>query len=246
MYPITKRMLILVTVSLFLIGSFNHVQATGQAFVDMNKELESIKKEELLKAEEQKALDAEKKRYNDTDELIKGAENRFKEEVNQWQAELNSYKAERDRRSAETAQHNASKPDPRNQAAVNVYNAEAARLNAWRDRLNEQYNRIEERRKTLVEKGNGLKQARENLNKAVMEWAAKQKRLNNDLEVLRAKNESLRQRFVGTCQQMLRDPSTKDEALKLGCGNVQFDGANPNLPPLADKDIKPPFRAQQQ
>jgi hypothetical protein len=90
-----------------------------------------------------------------------------------------------------------------------------------------------------------LKQARENLNKAVLEWTAKQKRLNNDFEVLRAKNENLRQRFVGTCQQMLRDPNTRDEALKLGCGNVQFDGANPNLPPLQDKDIKPPFRAQQ-
>lgn len=245
MYPLIKKILLLSIVSLFLFSSFINAQASNQVFIDMNKELESIKKEELLKAEEQKALDSEKRRYNDTDELIKGAENRFREEVNQWQAELNSYKAERDRRSAETQQHNGWKPDSRNNAAVNSYNAEAARLNAWRDRLEAQYNKIKDRRKTLIEKSNGLKQARENLNKAVLEWTAKQKRLNNDFEVLRAKNENLRQRFVGTCQQMLRDPNTKDEALKLGCGNVQFDGANPNLPPLQDKDIKPPFRAQQ-
>ena len=245
MYPLKKKVLLLAIVSLFFIGSLNDAQSSNQVFIDMNKELESVKKEELAKAEEQKALDAEKRRYNDTDELIKGAEYRFREEVNQWQAELNSYKAERDKRSAETQQHNSWKPDSSNNAAVNSYNAEAARLNAWRDRLEAQYNRIEDRRKTLIEKSNGLKQARENLNKAVLEWTAKQKRLNNDFEVLRAKNENLRQRFVGTCQQMLRDPNTRDEALKLGCGNVQFDGANPNLPPLQDKDIKPPFRAQQ-
>jgi hypothetical protein len=244
MFCAMKRILLLAVMSVFFIGSFAFAQTPNQIFVDMKEELDRIEQDKQVKAEEQKALDAEKKRLTDTDELLKASEKRLKEEINQWQPEANRYKAERDRRKAETDRHNSWKPDPRNRAAVDSYNAEAARLNAWRDRLEGQRVKIQERLKTLIAKRDGLKQARENLNKAVLNWTAKQKRLNNDLEVLRAKTENLRQRFLGTCQQLLRDPNTKDEALKLGCGNVQFDAANPNLPVLEDKDIKPPFKSQ--
>lgn len=183
---------------------------------------------------EQSTLDAEKQQLIEMEKTYKETVRIFNEKARQLDSDISALDAEIAQKISMTKQHNENKPNPYNHDAVNSYNAEANRLDAWRDRLAIKNKDIQRRIDDEKFVANGLKNSREKYNEFVVIWAAKLKSLNNKWDEHWAKVEKIKHQMIDVCDKLIKDPGTKDESLKLGCGNVQFDNANPNLPPLQE------------
>lgn len=186
---------------------------------------------DALKAEVA-ALKAEKEDLVKMGDTYKEAVRVFNEKSDRLGADISSWEYELAQRSSESQKHNSWRPDPYDHAAVDAYNAEAERLNNWLSRLTDQESSLKARAEDEVFVRKGLESAGRKYDASVMEWAAKQKSINDKLDKFQAKIESMESQLVKPCTELLANRKTKDEALKLGCGNVQFDNADPNLPPL--------------
>lgn len=118
------------------------------------------------------------------------------------------------------------------EAYVRACNNRKADLDAWKAALNGRIssnnNAADALRKEQSAGSTGYMQIKESYNRNNEALRNAERKI----AVISAKLQSLRK---GTGQQAcLGLPSTAtDEEVKLKCGNVQFDGANPNLPPLS-------------
>lgn len=214
-------------------------------------ELQSITAGYIAEGKVQKALEDEKEFQAKEDKGIKNVDRDYRRDNDAYNADLAAYKIESGRYSQERNQHAEQSsahtsrnrvfrlPDER--ATYDAYNSEVYRLNNWRNKLLADYNSLASKRKNLTDRYNQLvktynllKQARESLNKAVLDWAAKKKASNARLQELQARYTAWLNNYQNRCQSLLVNPATKPEALKHGCGNIQFDGANKNLPSLDD------------
>ncbi len=114
------------------------------------------------------------------------------------------------------------------------------KCNAEIDKMNEWHDRLKERKSQLDVVQAETQQRRATLSEEVTKWSLNVKASNalrNDLDarrkVIQARLDEIK-KMVDTCKEMLRrtNPRVSDEELKLRCGNEQFDGADPKLPPL--------------
>ncbi len=127
-------------------------------------------------------------------------------------------------------QHNSNPPDTTDEGAVYAYNAMKQELDGWRQRLNtmiEAHNEVIKGHNKLAETLFVTEQTmREYSEQLSLRIQANREHISRLMEELA----NLDQQALAVCRELLEDKTTTDEALKLGCGNVQFDGANPNLP----------------
>lgn len=200
------------------------------------------KTEDALRVEEI-TLDAEAKKLITMYDTYKKAVRIFNEKASQLTSDISAFKAEINQRNNELDQHERNKPDPYNHDAVRSYNAEADRLDSWRDRLKTAWENLQGRIDDEKFVRNGLESGKKKYTESLINWTAKHKSLNEKWNELLVRIEQTKSQLKKTCRDLMADPNTTNEALKLGCCNVQFDNANPNLPPLEDKNIQPPFKA---
>lgn len=235
--------LLIAVIILMMTAIHVSAQTPSEQIAEIRRDAGALEKtEDALRAEEI-TLDAEAKELITMYDTYKKAVRIFNEKASRLTSALSAFKAEINQRNNELDQHERNKPDPYNHDAVRSYNAEADRLDNWRNKLKTAWKNLQERidDETLVR--NGLENSKKKYDKFIMNWAAKHKSLNEKWSELLAKIEKTKSQLTEICKDLMANPNTKNEALKLGCGNVQFDNANPNLPPLEDKDIKPPFEA---
>jgi len=129
-------------------------------------------------------------------------------------------------------------------SAINTHNANqcmeeacAGAYNAERDRLNAQAEEIRSRARLLDQRRDGLTTMYQNLSTDTQETFAKMKQARADYDqALRGRKAiendlyKLRVESAG-CKVLLKATGQgTDEALKVRCGNVQFDGMESNLP----------------
>lgn len=181
---------------------------------------------------EQATLNAEKQQLIEMEKTYKEAVRIFNEKARRLDSDISALDAEIAQKISITKEHDSNKPSPYDHAAVDSYNAEANRLNAWRDKLIIKNKDIQRRIDDEKFVANSLENSRKKINEFVINWTAKSKSLNNKWDEFQAKVEKTKNQMLDACDKLIKDPKTKDEALKLGCGNVQFDNANSNLPPL--------------
>ena len=171
-----------------------------------------------------KQLAAEFARYIATKELLDGAKANYLKQREELEADAAALGQRIDR-------HNSNKPDPKDRGRVESYNAEAAQLESGRSRMVDHSRTLEDTRVGLLQRYRDLSDA----TTANFQKRKTNRALFNDL--LEARNRikarlSELQRQVADCKRLLaqRGPGS-NEYLKNQCGNVQFDGTDPGLPP---------------
>jgi len=193
-------------------------------------ELGDILQKMSVAVEKDKELEKEKQRLLSTAGLVRNAKNNVEKEINDWNEE---HARHHQAVQAHEGRGCIGGTSSTNIPFVNSCNAETGQLNAW-------YTRLADRKKTIDMKAEAVLQESRNLSQATTAWAQKVKTNNGDLNQLQARRQAIQARLaelknmVDTCRELLQKehPRTKDEELKLKCGNVQFDNADPNLPPL--------------
>jgi chromosome segregation ATPase len=219
-------------------------------------ELKAVETETKAQPAVSQQVKEEEQRLSATADLLRGSSARHKQEGDQWDTDNAAmkvkdadYKTRWADLNARIVAHNQSCPGgtvpkdvyerchPQYQALqgpTQARNAERAPLDAERQRLRD-------RATTWNQMNTGLKARWKDLSDATLANAAKQKAMNARMDDLNQKASELnltRTRLIAQIRQLtddcrgLRENSPSLEALKLKCGNVQFDNANPNLPPL--------------
>ncbi|KKQ58138.1 MAG: hypothetical protein US79_C0013G0006 [Parcubacteria group bacterium GW2011_GWC1_38_17] len=224
--------LVMAVITLIITAVYASAQTPTEQIAEINYEATALAKVQDALMAEQADIDAEKQQLIEQKNTYDEAMRIFKEKDSQLVSDISAFQAEISQRDSATEHHNIDKPDPYDTAAVNSYNAEAERLNAWRDRIGSKKDDLERRIDDEEFVANGLENSRKKYNEYVIAWAAKSKSLNDRWDEQWAKVEKIKHRMLDACKELIENPNTKDEALKLGCGNVQFDNADPNLPPL--------------
>ncbi len=188
-------------------------------------------KEKMRVAQDtKKALEKERQEHLDTDKRIKKAFDDGQKELHDTQREYEQYKSEWDKVRGRGCIPGTTSTDI---PFVNACNAEIAKLNAWDARLASRAEAVKLTAEITVKE-------RDALNNKVLTWAQSVKANNAELDDLGAQIQNIQvrlkevQKMVTVCNNLQRKihPRVKDEELKLKCGNVQFDNADPNLPPL--------------
>ena len=175
-----------------------------------------------------KALEQEDRRLKDTDDLLKGAAANLHKQMTELQMRGSAWDQKRQQHldSGCPAEGGSSTDD----ALVERCNRETSQLNPERDQ-------ILDRAQTLKEMATGLAQRRQDLTDGTVAWAQKKKAndaAREDLTQARIRIEARLlelQKQAGSCQRLLKGRGVSCERLKHLCGNIQFDGSDPNLPP---------------
>jgi DNA repair exonuclease SbcCD ATPase subunit len=165
-------------------------------------------------------------------------------EMKVWIEQMTALKSPYAQLNAATATHNENAA--RQRAAVERYNAncagktlprpafercngEKAQLDAWKARvdaskanLDGQQRQLNQRRDNILARAKVLEGELNTIRNRYLESEKK-------LAQARQRIAALTARLQGMCRSM--PTSTSLEEIKLKCGNVDFDGANPNLPP---------------
>ena len=199
-------------------------------------------------------LVAEKARHSDTDDLLKGAEKNLKGKYDSWSnqvtgpggysAQLQAHQAKIAPFNARTANYNSRCSGTFTSAAyVNACNQEKAQLDAEADAFQREFQQIKNLQNSLKQEkvdldsyAKGLQDRRNDLSQATLNWASKMKKYNADRnDLIASYNQALAQlKQLGSqyenCVARLPNDATS-ESIKQNCGNIQFDNANPNLPP---------------
>lgn len=260
-----KKILVLLAVSLFVLvsGAFALERDTIQNYMNQVQSLQSEisgeqrVQQDLLKTKDL-ILEGDKTNKEETAKLRQDVAN-FQANVNAYKAdrsaldeeekrfktELSGLKAQRDRNqesirqhTTRYRQHNSWKPNPRDHAAVNAYNAEAASLNAQKaqldaardriitsgDALDKREGAVAQRRQELIKRGEALdrkesdlKWARGKLNEQTLKWAENTKRNNARLNELAAQ--------LNTLLTKISQMSSKCSSI-TGVGTLELDNLN--------------------
>jgi chromosome segregation ATPase len=235
-----KALLSICIILLFAVSAYAQVNP----FVSLNEELKSIEAEKASILNEDAANGKSWQSLNPVIESWKKAKDNNAAQYGILESNVNAMQAEKAQRDVQVAEHNRTANVPRNPSDLASYNANSQRLNEWKAKL-------DARHYELRKKLNDLDWSRDQLEKQRIKLKADQDALVNKDNQLKTKwqkvldrEAALKKKHVDVCKELLKDPARRtDEDVKLGCGNVQFDGENPNLPPLTENKIKPPFKA---
>jgi len=197
-------------------------------------------KNDIKKVEEEKtALAAEEKRLIATDELLKGAEKNFKNDIGAYVREKQDYNQQVEAHQAEGRSRgtwDGNKfivPKGENKERMNAFNERHARLRAWKENLID-------RGKTLDEREKGLRERRDDLSKASLGWAQKKKENNAKLNESYAKYTQLVNHVrnlnnlpfsrvliqkAGASEECSNIPGVEKLELYTSTGDIQLGGA---------------------
>jgi len=195
---------------------------------------------EFTKEDEQ--ILADNKRDIEAWSMLKSSWNKFVIQRKQLDADIASHQSDLNGVVEEIAQHNTSKPNPRDEAAVNSYNNEADRLNSRKQQILSREPELTNRYNNAKQLENSYQDTYKKMSEYTLQLGLKKKALNARIGEWIVQMQNLKKTYLNTCKGLLNNPATRDEAVKLKCGNVQFDNADPFLPPLNDEDIRPPSR----
>ena len=204
-------------------------------------------------------LVAEKAHLSDTDDLLKGAEKNLNANYNNLTNRITGpggYSAQFATHQAKVASLDARTTDYNRRCSgtfsdrsyVDACNREKAQLDAEADAIRQETVQLRNLRSSLLQEkveldsySKGLQDRRNDLSQATLNWAAKVKRYNADRnDLLASYNKALaqlKQLKYDNCVRRLPQ-NAKIEYIKHKCGNVPFDGANPNLPPCTTDKCK--------
>ncbi len=216
-------------------------QTAGQRVSAIERDISALETEKIGMRSEQVALNATKQRLDSIIKFHNENVRIFDQNVEQLEADFATYKSENDQLNAEIRQHNSWKPNPRDKGEVDSYNAEASQQNSRRANFSATYAKLQRRLDDQEFVNKSLTNSEKKIDDMETAWATKQENLNNRKIEFKAKLAALKRQYVDTCRELLENPKTKMEALRLKCGNVQFDGADPNLPTLEDLGIHTPY-----
>jgi chromosome segregation ATPase len=194
------------------------------------EEVKQIEKERISLSNENTQIDTIKATYGT-------AVNVHNDKIAILNADWAPWIAENDKYNVEVNQHNSWKPDTRNQAAVNSYNAARDRFNARREALQVSKAPLQNRSNDL----NWSKQQLDNQKIKIQQMMDAYNLKRNEWIVKRDKLKAKLVEYItltNKCIQLLKDPATRDEAVHLGCGAF-FDGSDSTLPTLESLGIKP-------
>jgi chromosome segregation ATPase len=220
--------------------------------------LKAIDVEEREQSTHLQQAKQEEARLKDTADLLRGAGARHKAESDKWDADSAAIKSKwQDYRTRWAPLNERIKAYnsncPSGTVPKEVYQRcrpewEAIQgpqrtRNAEREGLDREQTALNERAKTWNQMNNGLKARWKDLSDATLANATKQKAANARLDELRTRQAALRiarsqlvaqlTQLNEECKRLLQSGSA--EELKLKCGNVQFDRADPSLPPLGER-----------
>jgi chromosome segregation ATPase len=213
-------------------------------FISLHEELKSIEAEKTSILNENESNNKSWQSLNSVIESWQKAKDNNKAQYGILDSNFHAMQSEKAQRDAQVTEHNRTANTPRNPSDLASYNADSQRLNEWKAKL-------DARHYELRNKLNNLDWSRDQLEKQRIKLKADRDALVNKDNQLKAnwqkvldREAALKKKYVDVCKELLKDPARRtDEDVKLGCGNVQFDGANPNLPALTEDKIKKPFKA---
>jgi hypothetical protein len=105
----------------------------------------------------------------------------------------------------------------------------ARRCNELAKIINDKTNELQARGETLLANNAQVQRQREQLSKDTLSWTGNKKRLNAAMADLNNRISALKNYINAHCSSL--PTNATEEEVKLKCGNVQFDGAAPTLPP---------------
>jgi HSP90 family molecular chaperone len=193
---------------------------------DMIKEKLAQQKKLADMTAEQKAIDAEKPKLDAQAAKNQKTEKELKSRATEWSMDNNANEAAK-----QAALSSGCRPGEKSTdlALVARCNQAAAKINAETERLQK-----------LGEKLLGDRQQLTNdqaqLTKDTMTWTARKKHNDAVINDLNRRIGALTAYLSKQCTSIPADAS--DEKVKHSCGNIQFDGARPDLPPCETDECK--------
>lgn len=195
-------------------------------FKDIITELMQQQKQLTKMTVESTNLDKEKIKLDAKDTQLKGAERKFQVKRQEWIMENGANESKRTE-----ALRLGCQP-----GKISTDLALVERCNELFRQINNKIAELKPRGERLLAQGrqNGID--REQLSNDTVAWARNRKRVTAVIEDLNARIKGLRDFLSSHCQSI--PASATDEEIKDKCGNLQFDGAAPNLPPCQTAECK--------
>lgn len=193
---------------------------------DMIKEKLAQQKKLADMTVEQKNIDAEKPKLDAQDAKNKKTEKDLKAKATEWSMDNDANEA------AKRATINSGcRPGQKTTdiALARRCNQEAAKINTETERLQAVGEKMLADRKELA-------RAQAQLTSDTAAWTVRKKHNDAVINDLNRRIAALTQYLTGRCNPI--PASATDEQVKHSCGNVQFDGARPNLPPCDTDECK--------
>jgi hypothetical protein len=175
---------------------------------------------------EQKSLDADKQKLDAQAARNQKLERELKDRSTEWSMSNNENEARK-----QAALNSGCRPGQKTTdiALARRCNEAAAKINAETDRLQASGEKILADRKKL-------ENDKEQLSKDTVAWSLKKKHNSDVIDDLNRRIADITQYLSGHCKSVPSE--AKDEAIKHGCGNVQFDGERPKLDPCQTDECK--------
>ena len=245
------RLFIVIAILLFAINGvcgelndeFNYLANENDELTKLEKEIQS-QKIELEKVEqdilkEMKELRQENEELNSDKESWAREAKMFRDEIGTFNAtqvaEFNRW----------VANHNANRPDPKDKMAVEAWLREGREMEARRQELQRISDKFDMRKEQLSKSKTRIETFGKQVSNHSKNVELRKKDFNETKKMIGERERQLVQRrrnynsrleeykrSFARCKELLNNPNTRDEALRWGCGNVNFDGGDPNLPIL--------------
>lgn len=175
---------------------------------------------------EQKNLDTDKQKLDGQATKNQKLERELKERTTEW---MMDNRANEDRKQAALSSGCRPGQKTTDLALARRCNEAAAKINSETDRLQATGEKILADRKRL-------ENDKDQLSKDTAAWSLRKKHTTDVIDDLNRRIADITQYLSGHCKSVPSD--AKDEAIKHGCGNVQFDGAAPSLRPCQTDECK--------
>jgi hypothetical protein len=175
---------------------------------------------------ERKAIDDEKQNLDAQTAKNKKVENELKKRATEWSMDNDQNEGRKQRALSSGCRPGEKTTDT---ALARRCNEEAAKINAETDRLQKEGGKL------LADKS-ALEKAEAQLTKDSEAWSVKKKHNGAAIDDLNRRIAGLTKYLSGHCTSIPTDAT--DEKVKHACGNVQFDGAAPTLPPWETQECK--------
>jgi uncharacterized protein YhaN len=171
-------------------------------------------------------LDKQKATLSAKDTTIKKSEKDVQAKRQEWIMDNNANEAKK----AEAIQSGCRPGQTTTDTAL------AARCNQLAAQINNTTDRLQTRGERIVAQNTQNTKDREQLTKDTLAWAASKKHVNAVIDDLNARIAGLKQFLSAHCTSI--PANATDEEIKHNCGNVQFDGAAPNLPACQTEECR--------
>lgn len=197
--------------------------------VDLKALLEEKLQQQKKLAEmtvEQKNIDADKQKLDAQAAQNQKLDRQLKERSTEWMMDNNTNEGRK-----QDALNSGCRPG---QKTTDI--ALAQRCNALAEKINKETDRLQASGERILADRKKLENDKEQLSKDTVAWSIRKNHNNDVINDLSARIAGITQYLSGHCKSVPTE--AKDEAIKHGCGNVQFDGADPGLKPCQTDECK--------